>query len=624
MADLKNFVRELNDEAQLYLNENNNSMPQAFAHSLTDRLKDSLGLDDYVIGYGLQKMMDGRIKGEIFGYSLSSNGEVLTLIYSLYNDDAENEIATLRDIDYQLAVNRMQGYYLQCCSGAVSDTINQNDPLYGLAEILHERASRPTRGRPKSNTEESAIITVRFLVLSNSFIKNPEIKKKRIKGRNLIPEVYDISRLFQLYGSDSDHRVIDIDFENGYNFKIPYIEMQAPAFGYKCFMTMFPGRLLYRLYEEYNTDLLLNNVRYFLGFKGSAKNNANIGIQDTLRKQKHMFLAYNNGIVALAESVETYSHNDGTTVDPDESESDSVSTGVIKAINDFQIVNGGQTTAALYSAKNAHREEPITMTGVYVPVKIIVIGDTDSKKAVASDITRYSNSQSKVKFADFSVSNPFNMKMQELSREIKTKSGEKWYYERLRGQYDQELKKQRTAEEQQLFKSMYDKQTRLFKKELLAKVWKCKLNTPYDVVKGEGTNYDIFIKYIIENNILPDEIYYKKSIALLILWNYIYNIPEVKLQGNCRAPLTAYTLSFILNSRGREFNLLKIWDDECLDDNLCECLIRLSREMMYVLNDISAQLQKSVLSCSKTEGTYREVKNRGIFFDYSLISYYYL
>lgn len=102
------------------------------------------------------------------------------------------------------------------------------------------------------------------------------------------------------------------------------------------------------------------------------------------------------------------------------------------------------------------------------------------------------------------------MAMQDLSRRIHTQNGTYWYYERLRGQYDQELSRKNSREEQQLFKSMYDKKERFFRKELLAKVWKCYQDTPYDVVKGEGTNYDIFLKYVVEKNIQPDEEYYKK------------------------------------------------------------------------------------------------------------------
>jgi hypothetical protein len=46
-----------------------------------------------------------------------------------------------------------------------------------------------------------------------------------------------------------------------------------------------------------------------------------------------MFLPYNNGITATAESVETKIIDNQL---------------VITKLNDFQIVNGGQTTASLY------------------------------------------------------------------------------------------------------------------------------------------------------------------------------------------------------------------------------------------------------------------------------------
>ncbi len=625
MADLKKFVSDIDEESLFYLNEDNNSRPLAFAHCLVERLKDSLSIDNYTISYGIIKNIAGKVLGEIFGYALSSNGEVLTLIYSLYNDSAQNEIKTLHDAEYQSAISKMQGYYHNCCSGNVASIIKQDDPLYALSELLHVKAPEKKRGRPSTiASPTNSIVTVRFLVFSNSFIKNDEIKNKRIKGRNLVPEVYDVSKLYQLYGSDVDHRVIDIEFGSEYNYKLPYIEMEAPQTGYKCFMTIFPGKLLRSLYELYNTDLLLNNVRYFLGFKGSEKNNANISIQNTLRTNKHMILAYNNGIVALAGSLETESNEDKSDMDPEEDAHEVVTSGIIKAIRDFQIVNGGQTTASLYYSKETNVPGQISLKGVFVPVKIIVLSDSDDKKEVAADITKYSNTQSKVKYADFSVSNPFNMRMQELSRTVRTIDGKKWYYERLRGQYDQELKKQKKAEDQQLFKSMYDKKDRLFKKELLAKVWKCKLNNPYDVVKGEGTNYDLFLRnYVIANNIIPDEDYYKKTISLIILWNYIYTIPEVKAMGNCRAPVTAYSLSILLNGSGREFNLLKIWENQSVNGSLSECIIKLSRTIMDMLTSIAEEIQKSVLSCSKTEGTYRELKNRGVFCDYkSILDYY--
>lgn len=86
--------------------------------------------------------------------------------------------------------------------------------------------------------------------------------------------MYDISKLYQLFNTESDHQNIDIVFgteADEYKYKIPYIEMQVQQVGYKCFMTMFPGKLLKNLYQEYNTNLLLNNVRYFWALREVRK-----------------------------------------------------------------------------------------------------------------------------------------------------------------------------------------------------------------------------------------------------------------------------------------------------------------------------------------------------------------
>lgn len=624
--DIKEFAKGLDEESLFYLSENDNSRPRAFANCIVERLKDQLGIENYVNVYDLVKSITGSVLGEIYGYAISENKEVLTLIYSLYNDHISNGVETITNSDFQVAPNRLQGYYQQCLNGSIAERITQDSLLFELSELLHEKPVKRGPGRPSLQTPNE-LVTVRLLILSNSFVKGATIKKHRIKGRSVQIEIYDISKLYQLCNTESDHQNIDIVFGNDYgeyNYKIPYIEMHAFQVGYKCFLTMFPGKLLQNLYQEYNTNLLLNNVRYFLGFKGSEKNNANIGIQKTLREEKHMFLAYNNGIVALSNNVETVDEGEMTKVDSTDMRNDCVSTGIISAIRDFQIVNGGQTTAALFNAKRFNTGDPISLLGVYVPVKIIVINEDDRKtKEVAANITKFSNSQSKVKYADFSASNPYNMAMQELSRKIHTQNGTYWYYERLRGQYDQELARKNSKEEQQLFKAMFDKKERFFRKELLAKVWKCYQDTPYDVVKGEGTNYDIFLKYVVEKNIQPDEVYYKKTIGLLVLWNFIYNMPEVKNQSNCRAPLTAYTMAYMLNNRGREFDLLQLWEKQSVDDNLIEFILRLSRAMLFMLNKIAEESQKSVLSCSKSVGTYDEIKRRGVHCDYSLIDNYF-
>ena len=82
------------------------------------------------------------------------------------------------------------------------------------------------------------------------------------------------------------------------------------------------------MYERQD-KIVERNVRVFL----SQRVKVNKGIRDTIRHEPNLFCAYNNGITVVAESVNI---------------SEDSTHCVIHAVDDFQIVNGGQTTASLY------------------------------------------------------------------------------------------------------------------------------------------------------------------------------------------------------------------------------------------------------------------------------------
>ena len=60
----------------------------------------------------------------------------------------------------------------------------------------------------------------------------------------------------------------------------------------------------------------------------------NKGIRTTIIKEPEMFLAFNNGIAATADEIELENSEDGNGK-------------IISVVKDFQIVNGGQTTASI-------------------------------------------------------------------------------------------------------------------------------------------------------------------------------------------------------------------------------------------------------------------------------------
>lgn len=118
---------------------------------------------------------------------------------------------------------------------------------------------------------------------------------------------------------------------------------------YQSFIAIIPGICLANLYERYGARLLEQNVRSFLQFSGKI----NKGIRDTIKKEPHMFLAFNNGLAATADHIELDEDN-----------------RYITKISNLQIVNGGQTTASIY---HTFKKDKADISKIFVQAKVSVI-----------------------------------------------------------------------------------------------------------------------------------------------------------------------------------------------------------------------------------------------------------
>ena len=377
---------------------------------------------------------------------------------------------------------------------------------------------------------------------------------------------------------------------------------------------MFPAKLLYKLYEDYNTSLLMNNVRFFLGFS-QKKEDTNNGMRKTLKECNEMFLAYNNGITAIASGIDVDSNKDETKLENEVgSSNDFISTGIIKKIYDFQIVNGGQTTASIFNAKKMDKKE-VNLLGVYVMVKLIVIDD--SKKDEITKISKATNTQNKVKFADFSSNNSFNREMERLSRTILIPNENNdplyWFYERVRGQYKIEQNK-RNKDGQESFKKMFPSDKK-FDKEIVAKLWMSWLGRPHDAVKGSSTTYAAFLDIIDDGKFAPSEAYYKGTIVLLIIYKYLLKHGKDADYSNATAPVAAYTLAYLNYVTQGNLNLMKIWKEQDLPEELEEFLDSLSDKIKDQLDFYAEADRKSVLSISKTKAIYPNIQRKDLVCD---------
>src|SRR5690606_8598025 len=210
-------------------------------------------------------------------------------------------------------------------------------------------------------------INVYFLI--NGF-SNHDKEKIEINNVDVFVHTWDVSRLFKINESNSVHEPIEIEFksfsENGKGIQC----LQVPSIDemYDCYLAIVPGEILAKLYKEFSNELLESNVRAFLGQAGKF----NKGIRDTIRTKPQMFLPYNNGITATAESVETKFEDNQL---------------IITRLNDFQIVNGGQTTASLYHTQKKFKDADLSK--IFVQMKLTVIKDKEQKNIEVPNISRF-------------------------------------------------------------------------------------------------------------------------------------------------------------------------------------------------------------------------------------------
>ncbi len=601
MDKIENYLSDLNSDVQALMNDENLLPVPAFTQYVTDGIAEKTGVDEHYTVNCMVKDKVGRVLGEIHGYGISANMEVLTLYYSIYEPTLK-EPSPLKAEDFDRGINRMQGFYDLCIRGTHIG-MNEDLPEYDVLKFVYDNLS--------------SIVTVRLCLLSNFLINKYKIKRIRIDGKNVMADVWDINKICANLNSESDHVSIDIDFVNEDRFKVyqlPYIEMNSERYGYKCISTMFPAKLLYKLYEDHNTGLLMNNVRFFLGFK-RAKNDANSGMRKTLREQNQMFLAYNNGITAIARGIDVEPNKGETKLENEEGAyaNDFISTGIIKRIYDFQIVNGGQTTATIFNAKKSEPKE-VSLLGVYVMVKLIVIDEGGRDKI--TDISRYSNTQNKVKFADYSSNSSFNTEMERLSRRtiIPNLSNEPiyWYYERVRGQYKIELNNRSQKSSQDAFKRMFSPSHK-FGKELLAKVWLSWEGTPYTAVKGTSICYEAFLGTIDDGKYAPDENYYKQSVALLIIYRHL--MEHAKDYNSAKAPAVTYTMAYLNFITLGNIDLLKIWDMQVIPERVVITLNNLCDRIKAELEINARAASKNVLDAAKTKSVYQELMNKNLGFN---------
>lgn len=532
------------------------------------------GIDWKINGFCLKDLAKDENKKEYY--------ETLDLFISFYKNEYDYNIT--KD-DYSRSLNQIKRFINSALKRHIDYIDKSNMELYHLIETIGKQGKDFDR------------INVYFLI--NGF-SNHEKEKIEVANADIFVHTWDISRLFKINESNSVHEPIEIEFENFTENGLGLQCLQVPSIDemYDCYLAIVPGEILAKLYKEFSNELLESNVRAFLGQAGKF----NKGIRDTIRNKPQMFLPYNNGITATAESVET------KFVDKQL---------VITKLNDFQIVNGGQTTASLYHTQKKFKDADLSK--IFVQMKLTVIKDKEQKNIEVPNISRFANSQNKVSELDLSSNNPYFVQIENLSRKKYVVNPENknqsllWFFERANGQYRETLNKQ-TPAQQKKFKEQNPSSLKFVKSDIAKFINGWELE-PHFVAQGSQKNFIHYTKKItdlVSKNKLPGENFYRKLIANAILFKTIdqlFGRKGVNAIGDTslKALSVAYTVSYLHHLTNNRIDLWKIYEEQKIDDFLSSHLLKL---LVFTYNHIITEASGSLISeYAKRATSWEKLKN---------------
>lgn len=527
------FYKEFQDEVLTYVKENspistNTAFKTLFLSYLTEA-GETLVSDCMLVDF---KKDSENMK--LDGYAFSEYFRSLTLLVSKYQAKPNPEKIKKTEIDKLL--KKVSKFYKTCGTNDFEALEESSDGYQAYKFIKGHKAD---------------IETVNIILLTNDetirYIPD-DVHYGKITVRF---DVWDIERLYQsVLGGTAVERQLVVKLKKKYGESLPLIKVKGDNEIYDCYIGVISGELLARIYETEGQDLIQKNVRSFLQAIGKV----NKGIKVSLANEPQMFMAYNNGISTIAESI---------AVDEGRSSGDIVD---VTEITGWQIVNGGQTTASIYNAYKAK----LPLEQVNVQIKLSVIKQKDRAEEIIHNISKYANSQNKINMSDFNANDAYHVKMERLSRATpipvaKGKSTDYWFYERARGQYLVELNRQPTAAAKKEFKSRCPK-NRCISKTVAAKCVMAYRGYPDIVSKGLETSFIYFSDMVSKGEVPePSEQSYIEMIAKVILFNSCDEIVKNLKFGGFKAQQDYYTVALFGKYYSDLFDPREIWDKQSIN-----------------------------------------------------------
>lgn len=557
--ELLKFYTEIQEDVKssLLAEEEGANPEQIFSDIALTILSDAGETENYRICYD-EKISKRGIEHKVNAYALHENYETLDLFITIYKSDSEIITITKTDADKSLA--KLSKFFLNSINKSYVNEIEESSEIFDLSNTL-----------ANVRDVKENLVRVNIFLITNGEFKSDLKSTHKVAGFPIFYRVIDINYLFNL--SEKSRIPIEIDFQD-LGIPLPCISSNIELEGYQSYLAIIPGSILAHIYELFGLRLLEQNVRSFLQFTGKI----NRGIRNTIQNEPHMFLAFNNGIAATAEEVRF--------IDLPEGQGKAIS-----FIKDFQIVNGGQTTAAIYHAWKKHNA---IITNIYVPMKLTTIKNTDKFAETVGRIAEYANTQNKISISDLSSNKESLVMLEHLSRTTwaPPKTGEsiqtRWFFERARGQYKNErIRLGFTTSKRKSF-DLKNPRNQMFTKELLAKyinsykeVYKNKklIIGPHHVVRGSQKNYAQFLQHNFPEK--PDEVFFQDTVAKAILFKTAEKVYGVKPNsiGDMRYITIPYSIAWLNYNIPNNINLYYIWKKQLLSEDFKNLLYNLMSQL---------------------------------------------
>lgn len=567
---------------------------------------------------------------KINGYAINESQERLQLFIIDEESIVDIHGIELKDIsvssrsEYDNQFRRVERFVKKAFKGQLFNSIQDSDNVKVLGSHLES-----IQGIKQFDVVEIFLVTLTPTVSFKGELPQPKRMEfsddsitrtyqmdgqKESKEILVLKKLIDINFLFNVMSSMGNRTALTVNFIKRFGYPIQAIKA-ADEEKFESYLCVFKADILAELYKLESSRLLEKNVRSFLEFRGVNK-----GIRETIRKEPEKFIAFNNGLTITAVQS-TVSEENGRSL--------------IEELSDFQIVNGGQTTASIYFSK----KEGIDVSNVRVMAKINVAKQSNEQEMeqLISNISEYSNAQSRVSKVDLNSRDQQLVKIKQLSDSVLTPSGIKWFFERSKGSFNTMLKKAGTKSQKDRLKKEYPTKRR-FSKEQLAKYFSAWDDEPYLVKKGGEKIFRHFIEYISPEDMSEapeiDRDFYEDIISRIIMFRELEGIygRGQNAIGQIRSAVVPYSMSVLYaytDAQDKKFDMLKIWKQEGLGNDLTGFFENLMKLMNELIKQYSAsddygeyskkpQLWESVQGCPEIISFMRSVDSQKILKKYTI------